>query len=1369
MKKTYAIIVLSICLLFINTIYSQAGDTDPSNVSLPTFIPRSPEAATLGKYGFIANNSSTGQMNYSIPIYTIPLRSSNWNVSLAYNYGGFILEGKPSMNGLGWSLLASGVVNREVRGLADESQFGYYGLQSQRSIVENYVTTGTMTLTQLRDKFGTGEWDSEPDKYTVSVAGLNFSFKLDANKQPVFLSKHANKVTIDWSTTLHYRINSFTVTDINGVKYTFSTKERSVPKGYEEVEERYTDVSWLLSNVTYPNGEQLNFVYAPMQQLHSYDFTASGASTYIDPCYFPIQNPTDPSPYTNTTCGQRSFLAPNYQDNTSESIVERRTLSHISFPTGIIYFNRTLKNNRYLYNTIQVKDNQNNSIEEYSFEYFGQRDLLTKIDRKGKSYFEFEYYNQTDIFPAFLNSVLDKALNKDKWGYYNKATNQYALNIPNSQYVANLDPNYIGTRMGALKKITYPTRGTTTIEYEQNQIKTDNVINSDYYATVALSDTEKVIRLDGDYGDFTAPHYKESVGVLTFDYPTVAEMRHIISGTRSGSHILMRIYRDDSCPYNLYYPSNFSFETVQFADYNIMHTSLRNAIQQYNNGNINSTLNPTTPYMCPTLGLEYGPDDVDPGDHSQDIVMGDSGGRFIFMPGTYYFKIETTMNRQTNAYGEIRIRLQKNRNVPPPQFANIDVGGIRVSKFTDCADTGANCYERTYNYNDANGLSTGVLNVIPYKELIVHRDYIYSQPENNHPKDVYSYSTEFYSALNPSFGSPVYYSTIKEIKVGGENNGYNLKQFIAPNDIVYAPQHPKVPTGQDLTKAKLIKDENYKYVPSNNSYELVQSSESNYKQFRGVLDPQTFQDQNPNHPWGLKVGFALNATVDFSQYNYDLYPSGQAEIDAVKRLYSVSTYKELDSDYKVKSTTNKQILNGNEIEERQDIEYDYTNYQVKKSTKTTSDNKQLVSKITYPLNLSNPTFDEQKLIDANQIATPIKVAAYRIENGNEKLLSTKYTSYKYWGNGLVLPDTILSAKGLEKLKSRVIFHSYYPNGNAKELSKTDGTKIVYIWGYHQVYPIAKIENANFSDIPASLYNEILTKSDQDNDNCRLATCKEEMLRQALNKLRNPSLAPNLANAMITSFTYDPLIGVTSITDPGGNTAYYQYDSLNRLQFTENKDGEVLEEYKYNFKLEEIVASTTSSATTVTSGQNVTFTTSATGGTGNFTYKWIVSNANLNQVFNTSTGSLTVTTTANHAPNFTVTCEVKDVETDETLTTTTQVNVTTSFQALVVGDITYTSGSTYVGKNITHTISLSGGSGNYKYSWSKVNSQTILNIGTTTTSNTTNSRSARITSQDCSYYTVRCTVKDLTTNETVVKTKRIFIASGCSSGGGGGIR
>ncbi|MDQ0477483.1 hypothetical protein [Chryseobacterium sp. MDT2-18] len=57
----------------------------------------------------------------------------------------------------------------------------------------------------------------------------------------------------------------------------------------------------------------------------------------------------------------------------------------------------------------------------------------------------------------------------------------------------------------------------------------------------------------------------------------------------------------------------------------------------------------------------------------------------------------------------------------------------------------------------------------------------------------------------------------------------------------------------------------------------------------------------------------------------------------------------------------------------------------------------------------------------------------------------------------------------------------------------------------------------------------------------------------------------LSGFQITTYTYDPLIGVRSITPPSGLREYYFYDAANRLKEVRDSNGNVLKEYQYHYK------------------------------------------------------------------------------------------------------------------------------------------------------------------------------------------------------------
>ncbi|WP_431611086.1 hypothetical protein [Chryseobacterium sp. 'Rf worker isolate 10'] len=130
-------------------------------------------------------------------------------------------------------------------------------------------------------------------------------------------------------------------------------------------------------------------------------------------------------------------------------------------------------------------------------------------------------------------------------------------------------------------------------------------------------------------------------------------------------------------------------------------------------------------------------------------------------------------------------------------------------------------------------------------------------------------------------------------------------------------------------------------------------------------------------------------------------------------------------------------------------------------------------------------------------------------------------------------------------------------------SSTGGMPTTVIWGYNKTMPIAKIEGAKLSDIPAALITSIVNASNEDADATPAnEAAKETALINALNTFRKDAA---LKNFVITAYTYDPMIGMTTTISPNGMAAKYQYDSFGRLQKVFNNEGIMVKEYQYNNK------------------------------------------------------------------------------------------------------------------------------------------------------------------------------------------------------------
>ena len=241
--------------------------------------------------------------------------------------------------------------------------------------------------------------------------------------------------------------------------------------------------------------------------------------------------------------------------------------------------------------------------------------------------------------------------------------------------------------------------------------------------------------------------------------------------------------------------------------------------------------------------------------------------------------------------------------------------------------------------------------------------------------------------------------------------------------------------------------------------------------------------------------------------------------------------------------------------------YEYNNlangyYQSSGSELTNSDESLHKSEYGYIYNKPASTV-KSEMLSRNIIAPVMEKTEYK----NSAKLSVLNTNYADFNNGHYYQSTVETAQGNNPLEERLIYHEYDAYGNLKEVSKTDGTHVVYLWGYNESFLVAKIEGAVWSDVNG-VVNQALLNDPSNSTYTSPSGDPDETLRVELNKLRTD---PDLGNALITTMTYDPLIGMTSQTMPNGNTIFYEYDSFGRLKYIKDRDGNILKknEYAYN--------------------------------------------------------------------------------------------------------------------------------------------------------------------------------------------------------------
>ncbi|WP_294237331.1 hypothetical protein [Chryseobacterium sp. sg2396] len=1028
---------------------------------------KSPQITDFIRYGNIPIKKNVGELDLNIPLLSIPTQDGNTiDISLAYNASGFIPSKKSGLVGFNWSLMAGGVITREVRGEADDQlgspqtlngingrhEHGYLaGIRQFGSNVNLLPTDNdlnnfaspkmTPALDNQDDDFyefrlkgypddNTTRYETTPDMFSFNFNGISGKFFIAPNGNVEVTTSEPHKLSVDLSgvssqpyvnyCTPRYE-SEIKITDELGNKYYFGKQgkniEYSVFLGTDANGDNSSNLpvinSWYLYKMEFTNGETVNYNY----QEDNLPINGSGSSF----CHVqPLQ-----------------FWKPLTQYAETKKLLDFNV--HVNEYGKGVSTDQQAWGMEYTHMTAEYSSGYSNV---YSII---KKTLLSNIVYKGTK-INFVYSDQNNLYK-----------NVDIFGSSGSAT---PMTKPNQKKLDRIEV------------------------YHQNNLINDINFTYDVYNT---------------------------------QYPRI---------------FLKNIQERGKTPYALSYDATNATGTP------IPHTCALDYWGYYN-GKLTNDPYFSTPKLVP--GVNY----YSNGDfqYTTDVREPnfDYAKMYALTGVTYPTGGSSIFEYEPHQYGQ-RLERRSNNGFIPALYAVTGIaGGTRIKKIYD-VDSSTNQNIREFFYSNDLNQSSGILMDWPRYFFKIRKQINNSAvfPVAVDETVIYQVSSGYSKNLFES--SVINYSKVTEkLTNKGSIIDYYTSYIDKPDRYIYYSNF--------MTQLT-----NGTYTPSPSSINIfVMPDDTSIE--RGKLSKKLVRDENNN------LLEETNITYNDNPNRYDKFHLSINISNAWAQKLKTYYYNDF-----VSSNITKKYFGSNILQTETKYYYDNPNHNMLTKMKTNFENG-TVQETSYKYADEKAN---QFLIEKNKLGIPLEITTVKKSDVLDagKVISKVETLYPYsysqaltTTTGFALPISVISTDLQNNSDTEVTYKYYDAKGNPRQYISKSGIPTAIIWGYNGSRPIAKIEGATYLQV-LNLENAIVSASDT--DAAAAPGNDETALLNALDAFRKD---PTLANYQVTTYSYDPLIGVRSITPPSGIREVYIYDAANRLKEIreDNQFGKILKEFKYNYK------------------------------------------------------------------------------------------------------------------------------------------------------------------------------------------------------------
>lgn len=1190
-------------MLFVLENYSQDAETAIVNRSIDLLKIETPNEASFNK--FIDNPVSiySGTPDINIPIYTLHEGMIEIPINIRYNSSGIKVDEEASWIGLGWNLNVGGVITRNSIGLFDKEKSPdlekYYtnvmNVFNDDLYKVDYIVEGPWSLDtrkafswylrepQFRKVIDEGRY--KPDIFYYSYPGGAGKFIIDYRDNNAYILDRNDNTKIEIYTDASNRLYQFKITTPNGIIHYFDFFSSTLlhdPVVYRGV----TSETYTLTKSIYPNGQKVNYYY---DSIVCNRYNASHVIQTTEPeTTKHINEEMNPS---------KSELSKTLSISSNEEFY----LTKIETTNNLVTFETSQRLDQLNGKKLdKIKILSKNAPATPVFEYKFNYDYL-QADAGGTDsyYWAKDFSNQipnhhtSDIFLKRLRllsfSFLDKnsqpvqtyrffynnnklprkdSYAKDYWGYSNNQ-NQNATLIPDME---NLMWHEYGLdNHNRYKKIQKPAIYSGTFNY---------ALRATDFESSKSGILEGIQYPTGGYTEFI---YEPNT-FIDYKIPTLEEVKNGFPSTK------MSIYDDNSffAPDDLY-PSNknkfFTLDKEVTMTISLLLTrgypnrskltwaDMAEFKAYINQGPSKIDLSEELKNLCYSQHIQetnYGAIKKDELKFEKRITLNKGGYIIVDLPDRF--------GEQHG--GEAKIQLGAEYAYPMKDKVESPGAGLRIKEinFYNSPSKTERLKYTHYTYADPlTGKSSGILHnklqfIKHYRDTY---DFLGKCYPNYSPPATESFSIQSDkieisgdNLLSNPYGSMpnVGYTFVKEINkdtsIGQILHRFNNQE---PEYTEYSIRLDSPLNGKESeiqyynSKEELLRKESYNYLKKIEHYHFGLDF---YDRINTL--PLIYK----NSGWTVKqMTENLIHTPCYMTVNDSIQEYWFMRYDRLQMVkYPINSYFVYLKDKTI-------TIDGLTTKE----EYNYSDkYQLKEKRIIESTGRNLLHKYMYTNDFNCDIYSNMS--NKNMISNVIEEKVF-IDN---KYLGGRFTEYNYFKTDKkILPFRIylseykgdqadpitFNCPNINKNiypYQNLVYDEYDSFGNPTHIVQNEGAQVVYLWSYGGQYPVAKIENAFSYETVNTAVASVFGIAGIDS-----LSALTKIDKTKLNSLRGHS---NLMSSLVTTYIYEPLVGMLESTDPSGITTYYEYDTFNRLKriYIKEKNAsgveveKTIQNYDYNY-------------------------------------------------------------------------------------------------------------------------------------------------------------------------------------------------------------